>query len=128
MLNDIKTREDIYLLVSTFYGKVRKNNFINKYFNETITDWNEHLEKLTDFWESNLFFRAKFKGNPMRAHIEVDRNFDNEITSEHFGEWLNMWIETIDSLFEGELANRAKNNAAKMATHLFLNIYESRKL
>lgn len=127
-MNDLKTREDVFLLVSTFYGKVRKNEFIGKYFNETIADWDEHLEKLTDFWETNLFFRPKFKGNPMRAHIQVDRNFDHEITSEHFGEWLNMWIETIDSLFAGELASRAKNNASKMATHLFMGMYESRSV
>lgn len=128
MKKDIASREDVYLVVSTFYSQVRKNAFIGKYFNETITDWDEHLEKLTNFWETNLFFRAKYKGNPMRAHLEVDQNFGGEITSEHFGEWLNMWVQTIDSLFEGELANRAKNNAAKMATHLFMNMYQNRSL
>jgi hemoglobin len=128
MKKDIASREDVYLVVSTFYSQVRKNSFIGNYFNETITDWDEHLEKLTDFWETNLFYKAKYKGNPMRVHGEVDQKFGGEITSEHFGEWLNLWVQTIDSLFEGELANRAKNNAAKMATHLFMNIYQNRTL
>jgi len=128
MKKDIASREDVYLVVSTFYSQVRKNSFIGNYFNETITDWDEHLEKLTDFWETNLFYKAKYKGNPMRVHGEVDQKFGGKITSEHFGEWLNLWVQTIDSLFEGELANRAKNNAAKMATHLFMNIYQNRTL
>ncbi len=45
---------------------------------------------------------------------------------EHFGEWINLWLETIDEHFAGELANRAKNNARKMASHLYLNIFEAR--
>lgn len=127
-MNDLKTREDVHLLVSSFYEQVRRNDFIGHFFNKTIHNWDEHIEKLTDFWESNLFHKAKFKGNPIKAHVQVDQKFDNIINPEHFGEWLNVWIVTIDSLFEGELADRAKNNAAKMATHLYLNIFEHRKI
>lgn len=126
MKKQIESRDDVYLLVSTFYGKVRTSEFIGRFFNEIIHNWDEHLEKLTDFWESNLFFKAKYKGNPRLAHIQVDSHFSNIIQQEHFGEWLNLWIQTIDELFEGELAERAKNNARKMATHLYLSFYESR--
>lgn len=125
-MNDIKNRADISILVHTFYAKVRKSNEIGHFFNETITDWDAHLEKLTDFWESNLFFKAKFKGNPAVAHVKLDQTYGHAIQSEHFGYWLNLWFETIDSLYEGELASRAKNNARKMASHLYLTIFESR--
>ncbi len=63
-MNDLKNREDVYMLVSSFYEKVRKNEEIGHFFEDTITNWEEHLNKLTDFWESNLFFKAKYKGNP----------------------------------------------------------------
>lgn len=125
-MNDIKNREDIHLLVSTFYSKVRKSKEIGHFFNETISDWDEHLEKLTDFWESNLFFKAKFRGNPAKAHVNLDKKYQHAIQVEHFGFWINLWFETIDSLFEGELANRAKHNARKMASHLYLTIFEAR--
>ena len=127
MKNDIQNREDVFLLVSSFYTKVRANKKIGHFFNETIKDWPSHLEKLTDFWETNLFMVSKFRGNPMRAHKEVDENFDHSIEQKHFGEWLTMWYQTIDELFEGERANIAKNRARNMAHNLFMNMYMSRE-
>lgn len=127
MKNDIQNREDVFLLVSSFYTKVRANKEIGHFFNETIEDWPTHLEKLTDFWETNLFMVSKFRGNPMRAHKEVDRNFNHSIEQKQFGEWLNMWYQTIDELFEGDRANIAKNRARNMAHNLFMNMYISRE-
>ncbi|MGM0636013.1 MAG: group III truncated hemoglobin [Bacteroidota bacterium] len=127
MKNDLRNRADVSKLVTSFYDKVRLNEEIGPFFNEMISEWDEHLEKLIDFWESNLFFVGKYKGNPMRAHLAVDSNFDHQIQQKHFGVWLNLWFETIDELFEGELANRAKNNARNMASHLFMKMYVNRK-
>ena len=124
---DIKTREDVYLLVCNFYKKVRKDPEIGHFFNEVIRDWDAHIEKLTDFWESNLFFKALYKGNPQKVHVRVDQENNQEISSYHFGIWLNLWFATIDELFEGELANRAKNNARKMSSHLYLKIFQARE-
>lgn len=128
MKKDIQNRDDVHALVSAFYTKVRQNPDIGQYFNETIKDWPHHLEKLTDFWETNLFMVAKFRGNPMRAHKHVDRKFDYEIEQKHFGIWLNMWFATIDESFEGERANIAKNRARNMAGNIFMNMYQSRPL
>lgn len=125
-MHDIESRKDVGILVRSFYDKVRQNSEIGHFFNETITDWEPHLEKLTDFWESNLFFKSVFSGNPKAAHIDVDRSFDESISNYHFGIWMNLWFETIDELYAGELANRAKTNARKMSVHLFLSIYKAR--
>lgn len=125
--SDLKNREDVYLLVSSFYKKIRVNPEIGHYFNSVIVDWDEHLDKLTDFWESNLFFKAVYRGNPPKAHIKVDQQNNEEISSYHFGIWLNLWYETINELFEGELANRAKNNARKMSSNLYLRMFQARE-
>ncbi|MDT0678451.1 hypothetical protein [Autumnicola musiva] len=61
------------------------------------------------------------------AHVKVDAENNYKITKYHFGIWLNLWFQTIDELLEGEMAQRLKNNARKMSTHLFLRIYQSRK-
>ncbi len=126
MKQDLKTREDIFKLVYGFYIKVRADTTIGHFFNSMITDWDAHIEKLTDFWETNLFFKAKYKGNPKRVHIDVDKNFNFSIDQHHFGIWLNLWFESIEENFQGELANRAKNNARNMASHLFMTIYAQR--
>lgn len=123
---DIKTRTDIHLLVSSFYEKVRKDEVLSPFFNETIKDWDKHIDHLTDFWESSLFLQTRFSGDPLEKHIEVDENHNNSITELHFGVWLNLWLQTIDELFEGDFAENAKRRARKMGTFIYLKIFEAR--
>lgn len=120
----IENRTDVSLLVRTFYAKVRKHDLLGPIFNGAIpTDhWEPHLEKLTDFWETNLFGIPKFKGNPMQAHRNLDQAHNRQIEMEHFGHWLQLWFETIDELFIGDLADKAKRAARKMATGLFMGM------
>lgn len=122
---DIKNRDDVALLVSSFYEKV-KNDITLKPFFSSIEDWDKHLDTLTTFWESSLFLKTKYYGNPLEAHIKVDQANENTITQEHFGIWMNLWFETIDELYEGEYANMAKNRARKMSTFLYLKLFEAR--
>ena len=122
MDKEINNREDVSILVNTFYIKVRQDDMLGPIFNKIILndDWPKHLDKLTDFWETNLFGIAKFKGNPIKAHQNVDKRFNHSISQEHFGRWLQLWFETIDELFVGQRATRAKESARKMATGQFL--------
>ncbi len=127
MRNDIKTRDDVFLLVSSFYEKVRSDHVLGPFFNDVITDWDTHLDRLTTFWESSLFLKTKYLGNPLEAHVKVDKENNNIITELHFGLWLNLWFQTIDELFEGEYAENAKRRARKMGTFLYLKIFEARQ-
>ena len=127
-MKKIETREDINLLVNTFYAKIRKDELLGNIFNSHIPNekWPEHLDKLTDFWETNLFGLPKFKGNPSQKHVNVDKNLNHTIEQKHFGQWINLWFETIDELFEGELAQRAKDASRKMGTGQFMVIWHNR--
>lgn len=122
---DIKTRDDVFLLVTSFYKKVRKDNVLAPFFSN-IKDWDNHIENLTNFWQSSLFLKTKYLGNPLEAHVKVDKQFNHTISEYHFGIWMNLWFETIDELFEGEYAQNAKFRARKMATFLNLNIFAAR--
>ncbi|TYA54342.1 group III truncated hemoglobin [Formosa maritima] len=128
---DIETREDVNLVVSTFYDKIRKDVFLGPFFNKVITDWPSHIERLTSFWETTLFttkkLEHKYYGNPLEVHVKVDQENNQRITQEHFGNWINLWFETIDGLFEGEYASKAKHKAQKMSTFLYLNIFQARQ-
>ena len=123
---DITNRDDVYQLVTEFYALVRKDDLLGPIFNGIITDWEGHFEKLTDFWESNLFFQKKYKGNPLVKHVEVDKKQERPINEIHFGVWLNLWFQTIDRLFEGDRAQLAKNRARNMGTFIHLKIFEAR--
>ena len=126
MKKDIQNREDISILVRSFYKDIRTHETLGPIFNSNITDWESHFELLTDFWETQLFLKRKYYGNPVTAHQEVDKAMNGTITSEHFGLWLNLWFATIDRLFDGETAWIAKNRAQKMSTMLFMKIFEQR--
>ena len=128
-MREIKNREDIFLLVSTFYGHVKKDDFIGPIFMEIIptNEWDKHIEKLTDFWQSNLFFQRTYKGNPLKKHIDVDSRFNQHISQKHFGRWLQLWFTTVDMLFYGQKAVEAKERARNIASLLFLRIFECRE-
>ena len=127
MKKQIENRTDVSFLVHQFYAKIRADQEIGSYFNEMISDWNAHLEKLTDFWETNLFGVRKYKGNPHAVHNEVDAHFDEKITANEFGIWLNHWFQTIDEHFEGENAETLKRRARKMSTFLYMSMFQHRQ-
>ncbi len=127
----IKDRQDIALLVNTFYAKIRKEDGLEHFFNKMIVGeeaWATHLDKLTDFWETQLLMARSFSGNPMAAHNKVDKTFNHEIEMKHFGLWLNLWYETIDELFDGEIAQLAKNKARNMSHFIFMEMYKNREV
>ncbi|WP_427872103.1 group III truncated hemoglobin [Flavobacterium sp. MMS24-S5] len=127
MRKQIDNRADVSFLVHQFYAKIRADREIGFYFNEMISDWDAHLEKLTDFWETNLFGVRKYKGNPHAVHNEVDAHFDEKITTNEFGIWLNHWFQTIDEHFEGENAETLKRRARKMSTFLYMSMFQHRQ-
>lgn len=124
----LENKADVSILVRSFYDKIREDEMLGPIFKEAIHDWEPHLEKLTDFWEGNLFFfvKTKYNGDPKTAHNELDEKLHNSLTMNHFGHWINIWLETIDEHFEGETADRAKMIARKMASFFFLKIVEKR--
>lgn len=125
---DISNRDDIYRLVFTFYDKIKKDALLGPIFKGVIPEdqWEAHLQKLTDFWQTNLFFVRKFKGNPMKAHKDVDKKFDYSMSQDHFNRWLFLWDTTVDDLFSGTKANDAKSRARNIAGVLLMKIMQTK--
>lgn len=106
-MKDITTREDIELLVNSFYDKVKKDEIIGFFFNDIAkTNWQTHLPKMYNFWQALLFADIKFEGNPMGAHFPI--NAQAPMEEYHFEHWLKIWKETVDELFAGEMARMPK--------------------
>ena len=126
-MKTIENREDVALIVRSFYAKVRTDETLSPIFNTIIKDWEEHLEKLTDFWTMQLFGGKIYEGNPIKVHQEVDDQSGHQVSAYHFGTWLNLWFETIDTNFSGENADTLKRRARKMQTVLMVAMYENRK-
>lgn len=126
MKRSIKTRAEVNELVNDFYAKIRMHEMLGPIFNETVENWDEHLDKLTDFWESILLGANNFEGNPMRAHFQVDAKNKHSISQVHFGHWLQLWFETIDEKFEGKTADTAKERARNIAHITFMKLFQAR--
>lgn len=109
-LKDISTREDIILLVDTFYGKVKTDSLLGNIFDTKIQDrWPEHLDKMYCFWETVLLNVHSYHGSPFAPHARLP------IDGEHFDRWLLLFKDTANSLFQGEKTDEAIWRASKMA-------------
>lgn len=127
-MKKLDCRENINLLVKTFYAKVRQDELIGEFFNRTIDDWPHHFEQLTDFWEGNLLLKPIFRGRPGSKHIMVDRSFNGTISKEHFDRWLQLWHQTLDESFEGEQVEQAKTIAGRAALMFLSKIEMARQM
>lgn len=109
-IKDIITLEDIKILVNTFYEKIRKDELLAPIFTERIKDrWPQHLEKMYAFWQTVLLDERTYLGSPFPPHARLD------VDHSHFQRWMELFILTVDTLFQGEKAYEAKWRAGKMA-------------
>ena len=116
-MQEIKSVEEVKLLVDTFYGKVREDDMLAEIFEARVQGrWEVHLEKMYTFWQTVLLEEHTYRGRPFPPHMQLP------IEKEHFERWLSLFHETIDSLFTGEKANEAKWRAGKMAEMFYAKI------
>lgn len=110
MTKDILKLDDVKHLVDSFYGKIREDKLLKEIFNSNIQDrWPQHLEKMYTFWQTVLLSEHTYYGSPFPPHAKM------LIDKEHFDRWLQLWFETIEENFTGEIADEAKWRASKMA-------------
>lgn len=112
---DIKTEQDIVLMVNSFYEKVNLDPLLSPIFNDFAqVDWDMHLPKMYRFWGKMLLGISDYNGYPFQPHIRLP------IDGVHFGKWAEIFVENIDAHFEGENAEMAKQRAMSIA-QLFQN-------
>jgi hemoglobin len=109
-LKDISTESDVTLLVNTFYTKVRGDALLFAVFDPIVKDnWDQHLQRMVDFWSTLLLYTKKFTDDPLKKHLPLP------IDKIHFDRWLVLFNETIDELFKGQIAENAKKRANSIA-------------
>lgn len=118
---DIEGRADIERLVNHFYGRVRQDAVIGFIFEEVAkVDWDSHLPKMYAFWETVLFGTGGFQGNPMAAHASLVPL--TEMGRSQFQQWLSIFRQSVDNLFDGERAGHIKRCAEDMANVIYSRI------
>jgi hemoglobin len=124
MKRDIGNREDVRLLIDSFYAKVRGDGVIGYFFNDVAkVDWEHHLPIMYDFWEGILFQKVGYAGNPMQVHTLLNQK--SPLKKEHFDRWMKLFLETIGENFEGENPVLAGQRAQSIANLIEIKISAS---
>lgn len=111
MLPDIKTRDDIEVLMRDFYSIAMTDPLIGHHFNDL--DLASHIPEIVNFWEKALFAKPVYYNNPLAVHQKL--HDVNPMTSEHFKRWVDIFSASVDKHFEGEVADGAKLKARMVA-------------
>ena len=125
MKNDIQNRDDIYLIVKEFYSKLLVDNLLKHFFERIILQnhLENHLETITDFWNSILFNDTTYLRNAMEPHILLNKRIP--FKKEHFKKWLHHFNASIDENFSGPKSEMAKTRALSIATVMEIKMINS---
>lgn len=123
MKKDIESRADLEHLLKEFYAVAMTDKEIGHFFTRVVPlDLEAHLPVITDFWEKVLFTKPIYFGNPMAVHQHLHEK--SPFVKEHFDRWLEIWTNTVDRLFAGETADKAKEKAATIAKAMHTALVE----
>lgn len=111
---DIETRADCERLVRAFYGRALTDPIIGFLFTDVAElDLEEHVPRITDFWETVLLGGLAYRGGVFGPHARLHAKAG--LRPGHFARWLALWTETVDALFAGARADQAKAHAVRTA-------------
>ena len=124
---DIEGKEDIYKIVKLFYEKLMKDADMEHFFEDFKNPINleKHIIVLVDFWDNILFYTGSYKKNAMQPHLNLQSQ--KPFKKKHFQRWLFHFNNSVDELFQGEMAHTAKSRALSIATVMELKIIEMAK-
>ena len=128
-MRKLENRDDIKQLVTLFYSKLKEDDLISPIFYMYIQPkWDTHLDRFIDFWETNLFEVVKYKGSPMQMHLNLDKKLKHSIDKKYFDRWVFLWCESVDALYKGVTALKAKKNAKSIAIGQFMKVWHHKPM
>ena len=109
--HDISSRPDVQLLVDSFYAKATKDVLLSPIFFPIMQSgrWSEHVERIYDFWHSLLLEEPVYQGNAFAPHAHMP------LEQRHFDRWISLFHATVDELFIGVTADKAKSKSQEIA-------------
>ena len=113
---DIENRQDVERLVERFYERMMVDDVIGYIFTHYAkVDLETHLPIISDFWETILFEKPVYKRGPKAMNVHIDLAKQVPLRKQHFNRWLYLFNTTVDELFAGECAVKAKTRANSIA-------------
>ena len=105
-------------LVETFYSDVRADPLFGQIFSTSVSDWDGHVAKISDFWSSVMLGSGRYKGNPFGAHVPLQAR----LGPEHFKRWLELWGHAAHRTLRPSTAALTEQKAHRLAESLMAGL------
>jgi hemoglobin len=102
------TEQQIAELVRSFYDRARAHPELGPLFNDAVSDWEDHLRIICDFWSHVLLGTGRYQGHAYPAHVSLP------IRREHFDQWLGAFRVAAHETLPQAAASQAIARAERM--------------
>jgi hemoglobin len=111
---DLVDRADVEALLRRFYDRVLIDDVLFDPFAQLRSEGlDAHIPVMCDFWETVLFRAGLYRGSALTVHRVLHQR--TPLSGKHFVRWLTVWRDTVDEMYQGPAAERAKVQAARIA-------------
>jgi len=123
MLYSEVNKENLNKMVIHFYTKILNDDIVGPFFIEKLgsdlksDEWVTHIELLTNFWASISIGDTEYRGNPFGPHMHL-----NGLSRAAFTQWLVLFFEVIDSVYEPQIASFFKQRSEIIAGNFMRNL------
>lgn len=114
MAGDLAGRADVEALLWRFYDRALTDPVLAGPFTELReAGLASHIPVMCDFWETVLFRAGLYQGSALIVHRAIHAR--HRLSAAHFVRWLTLWHSTVDEMYRGPHADRAKIQGWRIA-------------
>jgi hemoglobin len=111
------SRERVEIFVDAFYQRVLADPLLAPIFLDVAAiDLDVHLPHIKDYWCKLLLGDSSYQRHTMNIHRQLHAR--RRLTENDFQRWLELFSLTVDELYAGEMAERAKRVAVSIAANM----------
>lgn len=111
------TEDMMARLVREFYTRARADPELGPIFEQHLAGrWDEHFEKLTDFWSQIGLRTGRYSGRPLPAHAALG------LEPRHFAAWLTLFAQTAQDVLPPDGARFFVSRAHRIAESFQLGL------
>ena len=126
-LPDMDSPERIRGFVEAFYGQMLEDKELGPIFLSVAeVDLDKHLPLICSYWEKLLLGDRSYQRHTMNIHRAV--NHKQQFSADNFQRWLHLYTSTLDALFQGPIAERARGIATRIAGNMAVALEVDAKL
>jgi len=122
-LEESINRENIQVLVNTFYPTILADELVAPFFIEKLGDdinsqiWQEHLTLLGNFWAFVALGDTQYQGHPLAPHFHI-----SGLSRKAFEQWLSLFHQAVDRVYTPQAGEFFKMRSSNIAENFMNNL------